>query len=52
MNDTIAITIVSKIFQNVFEKQKQYSLDTILEKFAFDVKLPKQVNDSTTNEIT
>lgn len=52
MNDAVAITIVNKIFQNIFEKQNQYSLDTILEKFAFDVKLPKKVNDSTTNEIT
>lgn len=52
MNDTIALNIVDKIFNNVFDEANKYSLDDLLEKFAFDVKLPKQVNDSTTNEIT
>lgn len=52
MNDTKALEIVNKIFKSVFDKDNNYSLDTLLEKFAFDVKLPKQVNDSTTNEIT
>ena len=52
MNDTKALEIVNKIFKSVFDKQNNYSLDVLLEKFAFDVKLPKQVNDSTTNEIT
>ncbi len=52
MNETKALEIINKIFKNVFDKENTYNLDTILEKFAFDVKLPKQVNDSTTNEIT
>lgn len=52
MNDTKALEIVNKIFKSVFDKENNYSLDILLEKFAFDVKLPKQVNDSTTNEIT
>ncbi len=52
MNDEKALEIVNKIFQSVFEQDNKYSLDTLLEKFAFDVNLPKQVNDSTTNEIT
>ncbi len=52
MNENQALTIINKIFYNVFEKNNVYSLEEILEKFAFDVKLPKQVNDSTTNEIT
>ena len=52
MNDVCALEIVNKIFKSVFDKYNNYSLDTLLEKFAFDVKLPKQVNDSTTNEIT
>ena len=52
MNDTKALEIVNKIFLSVFEKKNNYPLDILLEKFAFDVKLPKQVNDSTTNEIT
>lgn len=52
MNEISALEIVNKIFNSVFEKDNNYSLDVLLEKFAFDVKLPKQVNDSTTNEIT
>lgn len=52
MNETKALEIINKIFKNVFDRENTYNLDTLLEKFAFDVKLPKQVNDSTTNEIT
>lgn len=52
MNDTKALEIVNKIFKGVFDKDNNYTLDILLEKFAFDIKLPKQVNDSTTNEIT
>ena len=37
---------------NLFDENNKYSLEELLEKFAFDIKLPKQVNDSTTNEIT
>lgn len=52
MNDTIALEIINKIFNNVFGENNKYSLDIILEKFAFDIKLPKNVKDSTTNEDT
>lgn len=52
MNDIKALEIVNKIFKSVFDKDNNYSLDELLEKFAFDIKLPKQVNDSTTNETT
>lgn len=52
MNDAKALEIVNKIFKTIFDTNNPYSLDALLEKFAFDVKLPKQVNDSTTNEIT
>ncbi len=52
MNDKLALEIVNKIFNNVFNKENPFSLEEVLEKFAFDVKLPKQVNDSTTGEIT
>lgn len=52
MNDNVALNIVNKIFNSVFDEGNKYSLEELLEKFAFDVKLPKQVNDSTTNEIT
>ena len=52
MNDTKALEIINKIFNNVLNKDNIYNLDELLEKYAFDVKLPKQVNDSVTNEIT
>ena len=52
MNDTIALEIVNKIFQSVFDCNNSFSLDVLLEKFAFDIKLPKRVIDSTTNEVT
>lgn len=52
MNDNKALEIINKIFGNVFNKNNSYSLDELLEKFAFDIKLPKQVNDTTTNEVT
>lgn len=52
MNDVLALEIIHKIFNNVFEKENHFSLEQILEKYAFDVKLPKQVMDSITNEIT
>ncbi len=52
MNDEKALDIINKIFKTIFDKDNEFKLEEILEKFAFDVKLPKQVNDSTTNEIT
>lgn len=52
MNDNYALVIINKIFEGVFDQKNNYSLNELLEKFAFDIKLPKQVNDSTTNEIT
>ena len=52
MKEEYALEIVNKIFKSVFDRENNFSMDTLLEKFAFDIKLPKQVNDSTTNEIT
>lgn len=52
MNEIKTLEIVNKIFKSIFDKENPYSLDEILEKFAFDIKLPKEVRDSTTNEIT
>ena len=52
MDDSKALEIVNKIFNGVFGKDNKLTLDQLLDKFAFDVKLPKQVVDSTTNEIT
>ena len=52
MNDKLALEIINKIFSSVFDKNNSFSLEELLEKYAFDIKLPKQVNDSVTNEIT
>lgn len=52
MNDEKALEIINRIFVSVFNQTNKYSLEEILQKFAFDVKLPKQVVDSTTNEVT
>lgn len=45
-------TAINKVFQNVFDQPCPYSLDEILSKFAFDIKLPQKVTDSTTGETT
>lgn len=52
MNEEKTLEIVNKIFNSIFDENNKYNLDEILEHFAFDIKLPKQVNDSITNEIT
>ncbi len=52
MNDSKALEIVNKIFKSVFDRENNYTLEELLEHFAFDVKLPKMVHDSTTNEVT
>ena len=52
MNDKLALEIINKIFNSIFDKNNSFSLEELLEKYAFDIKLPKQVNDSITNEIT
>lgn len=52
MNDEKALEIINKIFKNIFNRKNPYTLDEVLEKYAFDVKLPKKVNDSITNEET
>ena len=52
MTDKFALEIINKIFKNVFDEDNPYSLEEILSKFAFDIKLPNQVYDSVTNEVT
>ncbi|MDE6141344.1 MAG: hypothetical protein K2G03_01960, partial [Bacilli bacterium] len=52
MSDKESLEIVNKIFKMTFNRENNMSLDELLEKFAFDIKLPKQVNDSVTNEVT
>lgn len=52
MRERETLEIINKIFNNVFEEDNKYTLDEILEKFAFDIKLPKKVYDTITNEDT
>lgn len=52
MNRNEAEKVVSEIFFNIFQRENPYTLEQIEEKFAFDVKLPKQVKDSITGELT
>jgi len=52
MNDKEVLCIVDKIFDTVFEKKSRFDLTDILNKFAFDVNLPKKVYDSITQEET
>ncbi len=44
--------VINKIFKAVFDKDSPYSLDEVKSKFAFDVRLPIAVRDSTTGEET
>lgn len=52
MNEKITLDTINKIFDHVFNTQNNFNLDELLSKFAFDIKLPKKVYDSTTNEET
>lgn len=52
MNDKIALEIVNKIFKNVLGVECSLTISEVLEKFAFDIKLPKKVYDITTNQET
>lgn len=52
MSEKDAMRVIQKIFQSVFERESPFSVSDTLSKFAFDIKLPKQVYDSTTNEVT
>ena len=52
MNDKLALEIVNKIFLSVFDEGNKDSLEELRRKLAFDVKLPMQVRDTTTGEIT
>lgn len=52
MNDKIALEIVNKIFKNVLGVECSFTINGVLEKFAFDIKLPKKVYDITTNQET
>ncbi len=52
MNDQVAKEIADKIIGQVFGYQNPMSLEQILQKFAFDVRLPQQVYDSIDNSPT
>jgi len=52
MNQAQAKEILDKIVGAVFGYQNPLSLDEAMQKFAFDLNLPQQVYDSTTNQPT
>lgn len=52
MKDKEALNVVNKIFKSVFGRSNTFTLEEIMEKFAFDIKLPKEVYDTKTGEIT
>ena len=52
MNKIQVKEALNKIFSNVFDYKNPFTIDEVLTKFAFDVKLPQQVNDSISGEVT
>lgn len=45
-------SVINKIFNAVFAEYCPFTLEEIQNKFAFDIRLPMEVKDSTTGEIT
>ena len=52
MNKIQVKEALNKIFSNVFDYKNPFTIDEVLTKFAFDAKLPQQVNDSISGEVT
>jgi hypothetical protein len=52
MNDKTAQAILDKVMGQVTGYQNPFSLEQFRQKYAFDVELPVQVNDSSTGEAT
>ncbi len=52
MKDKEAIEKANKVFENIFDENNPYTLDELLSKFAFDIKLPQKVLDSLTSKET
>jgi hypothetical protein len=52
MNDQVAKQIIDKIVGQVFGYQNPLSTEQVIQKFAFDVRLPQQVYDSLTGKPT
>ena len=52
MREEDALIVIDKIFKVVFLINNTNTLEEILEKYAFDIKLPRKVYDSKTKEET
>ena len=52
MDKKQAFVALNTTFKTIFEKNSPFTLEEVLNKFAFDVRLPKEVLDSTTHEKT
>ena len=52
MNNKEAMDIANRVFETIFRQKCPYNLEQILSEFAFDIKLPQKVIDSTTGEET
>jgi len=52
MDATAAKQILDKIVGQIFGYQNPFTLEQFMNKFAFDIKLPQQVYDATTNQPT
>jgi hypothetical protein len=52
MDATTAKQVLDKVIGQVFGYQNPLTLDQAMQKFAFDIRLPQRVYDSTTNEPT
>ncbi len=52
MKENEVMKSIEKIFAGVFDCKNPFTLDEILNKFAFDVKIPQKVLDTTTGEET
>ena len=52
MNNNEALNVANKIFINIFGKNNPYTLEELLNNFAFDIKLPQKVTDTLTSKTT
>lgn len=52
MNKKETLEVADKIFEAIFAQKCPFNLEEILAQFAFDIRLPKRVIDSTTGEET
>ncbi|MDE6284630.1 MAG: hypothetical protein K2M17_02695 [Bacilli bacterium] len=52
MNEEKTLEIINYIFKMIFDTENPFTLEEVLNKMAFDIKLPQQVHDSTNNEVT